>query len=200
MKRWACIAVLLLGVCLTSSGRVRLSGGVSWGYSPQIYKGQVFSYIPNRIGYRINERESAFNYYSNAYLDADAGVDLWNRVSFHLKTGYRGLDYNYDIVPLLLESRFYFKDYYTGGAFVALEAGTALHEWNFDDGIILIRTSLGYREQLYRNLSVDFLFHIQAADLHPLPIDKYEGVIPRPQVSFSAVGYLQIGFGVGISF
>ncbi len=191
---------LLLGVCLTSQAKVRISGGVSWGYSPQIYKSQVFSYIPNNIGYRINERTEAFNYFSNAYLDADAGVDLWDKLSFHLKTGYRGIDYNYDIIPLLLETRYYFGSCFTGGTFLSLEAGTALHEWNFDDGIILIKTAFGYREQLYKAISVDFLFHIQATNMHPLPIDKYEGVIPRPQVSFSVVGLLQLGFGVGINF
>lgn len=198
MKKFMCILALILGCnCLSYA---RLSGGISWGYSPQIFKSQVFSYTPNRIGYRINERNQSFTYFSNAYVDIDAGVDFLKKFSLHLKTGYRGTDFNYDLIPFLLESRYYFHDYYTGGAFLALEAGTAMHNKSFEDGIILLKTAFGYREQLYRHLSVDFLLHISAMNFHPLPVDKYEGVIPRPQVSYSVVGLIQIGFGVGINF
>ncbi len=190
--------VLALGFgCLSHA---RFSAGVSWGYSPQIFKSQVFSYTPNRIGYRINERNQSFTYFSNAYVDIDAGVDFLRKFSLHLKTGYRGADFNYDLIPFLLEGRFYFRDYCSGGAFIALEGGIAMHKRSFDDGIIILKTAFGYREQLYRDLSVDFLVHVSAMNFHPLPVDKYEGVIPRPQVSYSVVGLLQLGFGVGINF
>lgn len=198
MRKLACIFVLTLGMNLVC--QARLSGGFSWGYSPQVFYSQVFSYTPNRVGYRISDRNRGFTYFSNAYLDINAGIDIKDKVSLYFKTGYRGAGQSYDIVPLLLESRYFFGSSYSGGTFIALEAGTAMHEWSFEDGIVMVKTAFGYREQLYKSLSVDFTVHLQALHLQPLPIDKYEGVIPRPQVSYSSVNYLQIGFGVGINF
>ncbi len=198
MRKLACILALTLA--LNSVCKARLSGGISWGYSPKVFYSQVFSYTPNRVGYRISERNQGFTYFSNAYLDLNAGIDFKDKVSLHFKTGYRGAGNSYDIVPLLLESRYYFGSSYSGGSFLALEAGTAMHEWSFEDGIIIVKTAFGYREQLYKRLSVDFTVHLQAMHLHPLPVDKYEGVISRPQVYYSVAGFFQIGFGVGINF
>lgn len=199
MKRTlACITFLFLA--LNINAKAPFTYGVSWGVSPQVYKIYDFSYISNRIGYRVSDSRQGFQFYECAYLYLDAGLNISKHCSLHLVSGYRGVDENYNVLPLLLETRFYFKGYSHNGIFLGASAGTALKDWHLKDDIFLSNIEFGYREPLYKTFSLEFMVKIEGMHLHPLPIDKYEGVIPRPQVLYSSAGYVFVSSGFRLSF
>lgn len=199
MKRtFTCITFLFLSLIINAKSPFTL--GLSWGFSPQVYKSMDFSYRTNQIGYRVSDSRKGFNFYECAYLSLDAGLNVSKHWSLHLVSGYRGVDENYNIVPLYLQTRFYFKEYSENGIFLGMGAGTALKDWHLNDDIVLSNIELGYREYLYKTLNLEFLIKLEGMFLHPLPIDKYEGVISRPQVLYSNVGYIFIGTGFRINF
>ena len=198
MKRLLTITILFFA--LTLSAKPRVTGGLSWGYIPQVYRSYSCAYYSGRDGYRINDSREGMRYVRNSYVLLDGGVDFLKHFSVHLQTGLRGVDVDYVVMPMNADFRFFLKGYDRSGLFIGGMAGAALHKWSFDDGIFNAGLSLGYREQLYRELSVDFAFKIEGVNCHPLPVDKYEGVISRPQVLFSNTNYLFVGFGVGINF
>lgn len=199
MKRtFICITFLLFPLIINA--KTPLTYGVSWGFSPQVYKSQDFSYISNRIGYRVSDSWEGFTFYECAYIYLDAGVNVAKHWSVHMVSGYRGVDENYSIVPLYMQARFNFKKHGENGIFLGIGAGTALKDWHLKDDIILSNIEFGYKEYLYKTLNLEFLIKLEVMSLHPLPIDKYEGVIPRPQVLYSYLGYMFISTGFRISF
>lgn len=198
MKKSCLITILFL--CLSISTQARVSAAFSWGYEPQIYKFQAFSYSPNRVGYRVSEYSSGLCYQSTTYINFSLSYEFAGKASLTFKSGYKGIDYDYTVLPLELEARFYFSSYESSSYFLCLEAGTALHNWNFEDKIILSALGFGYREHLYKMLSVDFFMKLEGYIGSPLPIDKYEGEIPRPQVYFSQKICVYPNFGIQINF
>ena len=194
------LGITLLFLCLSISTWARITASCSWGYGAQLYKAQAFSYTPNRVGYRVSEYAYGFTYLSTAYLNFALSYEFAHKASIGLKSGYKGIDQNYSIIPLELEARYYFKSYEESSAFLSLEAGSALHDLNFKDQIILASLGLGYREHLYKSLSVDFFLKLDAFYGHPLPIDRYEGEIPRSQLYFSYVSCAFLNLGIQINF
>ena len=178
----------------------KVSQELSWGYSPQLYDSHGFTYTTSAVGYRVNEYDARFDYNHNAFISYQIGLDFAKHYSVHLKSGFMGAGRNYDLIPLEIQCRFYFKSYSQNSLYLYLEAGTAMHNWTFNDKIKLASLGFAYRENLYKNLCVDFFIAASALSSSPLPIDKYEGEIPRPQVLYSNVirSYLQLG--IGISF
>lgn len=198
MKRKVLITLLFLNLCVNIQARI--SASFSWGYEPQLYKAQAFSYTPNRVGYRVSEYAYGFTYLSTTYINFALSYEFAHKASISLKSGYKGIDQNYVIIPLELEARYFFKSYETSSCFLSIEAGSALHDFNFDDQILLTALSFGYREHLYKKLSVDFFLKLESFYGHPLPIDRYEGEIPRAQVYFSYMAYAFLNLGIQVNF
>lgn len=198
MKRFWTILISLLAFAFSASAR--FSASISWGYSPQIIKHEAVCYIPNSIGYRVAEERTRIDFYSNAYLTASVGYDFLKHCSLQFKAGYMGIDYNYQALPLLGEFRYYFKDFRSKGLFLGVEGGFFLHNLTWEDKGTLVGLCFGHREQLFKDLSLDFHVKIQWANYSPLPVDKYEGVIPRPQVIFSNTDSFMLSIGTAISF
>ena len=180
MKRL--LAITFLFFALTLSAKPRVTGGLSWGYLPQVYRSYSCAYYSGRDGYRINDSREGMRYVRNSYVLLDGGVDFLKHFSVHLQTGFRGVDVDYVIMPMNVDFRFFLKGYDRSGLFIGGMAGAALHKWSFDDGIFNAGLSL------------------EGINCHPLPVDKYEGVISRPQVLFSNTNYLFVGLGIGINF
>lgn len=198
MKRKAFITLLFLSLCISTQARI--SASFSWGYEPQLYKAQAFSYTPNRVGYRVSEYAYGFTYFNTTYINFGLSYEFAHKASIALKSGYKGIDQNYAVIPLEIEARYFFRSFDTSTWFLSLEAGSALHDFNFDDQIILASLGLGYREQLYKKLSVDFFLKLESFYGHPLPIDRYEGEIPRAQVYFSYMAYAFLNLGIQVNF
>ncbi len=198
MKRFTII--LLLFLSLMCSAKTRVHTEASWGYSPQVFVAKAFAYIPNGVGYRVEEYDNNFSYINNAFLKISSGIEVLDKVSIGIKTGIQRIDEKYNVIPLELELKYFFRSTEKNGIYLLLEGGTALHEWNFQDDILLGAAGLGYREQLYKSLNINFFIQLQGLSCHPLPIDKYEGVIPRERVVFSLIAYTGLVFGVGIGF
>lgn len=196
-KLWT---ILIPVLAFSFSASARFSGSISWGYNPQLCKYEAVCYIPNSIGYRVAEERFNFTYYSNAFLYASAGADFATHFSLQFKTGYTGISYQYQVMPVMGEFRYYFKDYLGKGLFLGVEGGIMLHNWSWEDKGTLAGLSFGHREQLFGDLSLDFLIRIQWANYSPLPVDKYEGVIPRPQVIFSNTDSFMLSIGTSINF
>lgn len=198
MKKGILITFLLLA--LTISAKAKINAGVGWGYCPQVLKTERVSYIPNSIGYRISDGRAGFSYFTNEFIYASVGADITRHFSMLLKGGFMGVDYNYIVTPITAEARYYFKGYDRQGLFLSMEGGIALHDWDFEDRFGMLSAGMGHREMLFESLSLDFIFRITCANYHPLPLDKYEGVIPRPQVIYSNTHSLLISLGVGLNF
>ena len=183
-----------------SSAKARVHTEASWGYSPQVFVAKAFTYIPNGVGYRVEEYGNNFSFINNAFLKISTSIEMLNKVSAGIKTGIQGIDGKYKVIPLELELKYFLRSTDKNGIYLLLEGGTAIHECNFQDNILLGAAGLGYREQLYKSLNVNFFIQLQGLSCHPLPIDKYEGVIPRERVVFSLIAYTGLVFGVGIGF
>lgn len=192
--------ILIAALAFSFSASARFSTSISWGYCPQIAKYEAACYIPNSIGYRVAEEHFGFAYYSNAYLYLSVGADFFTHWSVQFKSGYMGIDYNYRALPIMGEVRYYFKDYLRSGLFLGAEGGIMLHNRSWEDKGTLAAFTFGHREQLYGDLSIDFTFKIQWVNYAPLPLDKIEGVIPRPQVIYTNTDSFMLGCGISINF
>ncbi len=124
MKRL--ITITFLFFALTLSAKPRVTGGLSWGYLPQVYRSYSCAYYSGRDGYRINDSREGMRYVRNSYVLLDGGVDFLKHFSVHLQTGFRGVDVDYVVVPMNVDFKFFLKGYDRSGLFIGGMAGAAL--------------------------------------------------------------------------
>ena len=195
------IAIALLQTinCFAEGPRVRY--GIQWGYNAMAVSGSEYTYLTD-IGYRVSDGEPLHpDYYTNAFVSADLGVEFLRSLALTARVGYRGISAGYRAFPAELQLAWFTKGYEASGIFVCAGWGTALTEaFSTDDNINLVFAGAGYRKSLSRKISLDGFVKGHHISCSPLPVDEYDGVIPRERTVYSRSTHLSVDFGIALYF
>ena len=197
----ATIALTLLQTVASFAEGPRLRYGINWGYNAMAGSGCEYTYLTD-IGYRVSDGENFHpEYYTNAFVSADFGVEFLRSLALTARVGYRGISEGYRAFPAELQLAWFIKGYETSGIFVCAGGGTALtEEFSADDNINLVFGGAGYRRSLSRKISLDGFIKIHHISCSPLPVDEYDGVIPRERTVYSRSTHVSVDFGIALYF
>ena len=197
----ALIALAFLHTFASFAEGPRLRYGIDWGYNAKAFGESEYTYLTD-IGYRVSDGEPLHpDYYTNAFVSADLGVEFLRYLALTTRVGYRGIFEGYRAFPAELQLAWFFKGYDAAGFFVCAGGGTAITEGlAFDDNINLISAGGGYRKNLGRKINMDGFIKVQHISCSPLPVDEYDGVIPRDRTVYSRSTHISVDFGVALYF
>lgn len=178
----------------------RVRYGLQWGYSAKV--ASAFQYtIYNSYGTRISDSQSLTpDYYTNAFVSADLGIEFLDYLAFTLKAGYRGVAKDYRVMPLELQFAIFPMRYDKTGIFFFGSGGFALYNWSLEDKINLLSAGIGLRRNLSRKISLDGFFRGNLITCSPLPVDQFEGTIPRERIIYSRAQQLSLDLGLALYF
>lgn len=202
MRKVLTILVLLASVFpFCASAKARFEASAEWGVSPLLLSSELYSYYSNQ-GFRVSEGDGTmgFNYYTNAFLYATAGVNFAKYFGLAAKAGYAGLCEGYRVFPLGLRLLAYPSGYERDGVYLTADASVALHGGAAEDETLLGSIGIGYRHGLYGSMGLKAFARVCGSTFSPLPVDPYEGVIPRSRVISSSRTCIALEIGIGIYF
>ena len=186
-------------VCQAEGPRLRY--GVQWGYNALALRACQYTYLTD-IGYRVSEGEDLHaDYFTNAFVSADLGLEFLNSLALTARAGYRGVAKGYRVFPAELQLSWFTKGYEGSSPFLFAVGGLALTEsLGFDDNINVVAAGFGYRHKLSHKISLDGFVRTNYISCSPLPIDEYDGVIARERTIYSRATNMSIDFGIGLYF
>lgn len=210
MKRSVIISLLLVIIQLPSAaqpgskvlgeGKMHIRYGVEWGYSATFLNNFHSVYFDPDAGYRIDQKGTDFFLYSNGYVSAKAGVELFRHYSATIIAGYAGIKQDRRIVPVSLRAGYHFNSYDTSGSMVFIEGGAGLHPLE-ETASFLYKAGFGYRVMMSRKSSLDFMASVYLAGDHPgIYNQDIPGYIPGILVRRSDACYAAISFSIAINF
>lgn len=199
------IAILALALAFafesfSAAESSRFRYGVEWGYSAKVASSFQYT-IYNSYGSRISDSQPLSpDYYTNAFVSADIALEFADYFAITLKAGYRGVAKDYRVMPVELQMAVFFKGYEKTGPYVFAGGGAALYNWSFEDQINLASAGAGMRHNLSRKISLDTFLKVNLIGCSPLPVDPYEGTIPREKTIYSRNGHLSFDLGIALNF
>ncbi|MBP5571453.1 MAG: hypothetical protein J6X39_02150 [Bacteroidales bacterium] len=194
------LALILSSEALSEAGSPRLRYGIQWGYSAKAASSFEYT-IYNSYGSRISDSEPLTpNYYTNAFICADLGLEFLNYFALTLRGGYRGVEKDYRVVPAEVQFSIYPWGYSESGLFLFGGGGVALHDWSFEDKVNLISAGMGLRRNMGLKVSMDGFVKANLITCSPLPVDPYEGVVPREQTVYSRRQHITLDIGIALYF
>lgn len=196
-----CLTVIMASqICEAKGPRFRY--GVSWGYSGQVADSYDYTYRTS-VGYRVSsEQPLTFNWYSNAFISADAGIEFLRYLALTAKAGYCGVSEGFRVLPVELQLAFFLKGYENDGLFIMGAGGMAFTE---DLDLTEYKTNtisagLGYRHNLAGKVCLDGFLRVRETSCSPLPTDDYEGTIPRDRTVYSRAEHIAVELGISLYF
>lgn len=205
MSKFLKIAALSLALILTSAlvaqaGKPRLRYGLQWGYSAKVASAGQYTYRTS-MGYRVSDDNPLYaDYYTNAFVSADLGLEFLNWFALTARFGYKGIAKDYRVMPAELQLAVFPKGYENSGLFGFASGGMALYDLSLDDGATLFSAGVGLRRNLSRKISLDGFLKAGYTVCSPLPVDQYEGKIPRESVVYSRAQHISVDLGLALYF
>ena len=204
MNKYLKTAILAIMILLSLPGfaqKPRLRYGIQWGYNAQVVSGSQYTYLTD-IGYRVSDGEDPHaDYYTNAFVCADLGIEFFKSFALSASIGYRGVAEDYRVFPAELQLSWFLRGYETSGVFFSAGGGTALTEGlSADDGIIMLSAGTGYRHSLSHKINLDGFVKVRHTSCSPLPVDEYDGVIPRERTVYSRSTHISVDLGIALYF
>ncbi len=194
------LALILTSEALSEAGNPRLRYGIQWGYSAKAASGLEYTFF-NSYGTRISDGQPlAPDYYTNAFVSADLGIEFLDYLAFTLKAGYRGVAKDYRVMPVELQFSIFPMRYDKSGIFLFGSGGFALRGWSMEDKINLISAGIGLRRNLSHKISLDGFLRGNLITCSPLPEDQYEGTIPRDRTVYSRAQHITVDLGIALYF
>ena len=201
LKIIALSLVLLLSFGAVSRAEgPRLRYGLQWGYNAKVASTYAYT-IYNTNGSRISDSQPlTADYYTNAFVSADLGLEFLNYLAVMVKAGYRGVAKDYRIMPGELQLSIFPWGYAESGLFFFGGGGFALRDWNLEDKINLLSAGMGLRRNMGLKISLDGFLKANLTACSPLPVDQYEGQIPRDRTVYSRAKHISVDLGVALYF
>ncbi|MBO4610659.1 MAG: hypothetical protein J5668_00980 [Bacteroidales bacterium] len=194
------LALILASEAVSEAGKPRFRYGMEWGYSAKVASGFEYT-IYNSYGSRISDSQPlSADYYTNAFVSADIGLEFLNYLAVSLEAGYRGVARDYRVMPLSLRLALFPKGYDKTGPFVFAGGGMALYNWSLEDKVNLISAGAGSRYNLSRKISLDGFLRANLISCSPLPVDPYEGTVPREKTVYSRTSHITMDLGIALYF
>ncbi|MBO4465143.1 MAG: hypothetical protein J5748_00495 [Bacteroidales bacterium] len=185
---------------LSKAESPRLRYGLQWGYNAKVATGYEYT-IYNSFGSRISDSQPlTADYYTNAFVSADLGLEFLNYFAFTLKAGYRGVAKDYRIMPAELQFSIFPWGYDQHGLFFLGGGGFALYHWSLEDKINLLSAGMGLRRNMGMKVSLDGFLKANLTTCSPLPVDPVDGQIPRDRTVYSRAKYISIDLGLALYF
>ena len=177
----------------------RLRYGLQWGYNAKLATSYAYT-IYNSNGMRISDSQIGADYYTNAFVSADFGLEFLNYFAVTLKAGYRGVAKDYRIMPAELQFSIFPWGYDQSGLFFLGSGGFALYKRSMEDKINLLSAGIGLRRNMARKVSLDGFIKANLTTCSPLPVDPFDGPIPRERTVYSRTKHLTIDLGLALYF
>lgn len=194
------LALLLASAASSLAESPRFRYGLQWGYSAKAATSLEYTFF-NSYGTRISDGQPlTLDYYTNAFVSADLGIEFLDYLGFTLKAGYRGVAKDYRIMPLELQFTLFPMRYDQTGIFLFGSGGFALYNWSMEDMVNLMSAGIGLRRNLSRKISLDGFLRGNLITCSPLPEDQYEGTIPRDRTVYSRAQHISIDLGLALYF
>lgn len=195
-----CITLFFASEALSEAGSPRIRYGIQWGYSGEAAAGTSYTFF-NKYGTRISDSNPRhWEYYTNAFVSGDVGIEFLDYLAVTLKAGYRGVAKDYRIMPLEIQGSIFPWRYDQSGLFLIGSLGTALSNGNFEDNVKIISAGMGLRRNIGLKISLDGFIRGNLYITNPLPLDPYEGLIPRDRVVASSGKFITIDLGLALYF
>ena len=194
------LAFILTSEALSEAGSPRLRYGLQWGYSAKAASSFEYT-IYNSYGSRISDSQPLTpDYYTNAFISADLGLEFLSYFALTLKGGVRGVEKDYRVVPAEIQFSIFPWGYTKTGMFLFGGAGAALYKWSLEDKVNLYSAGIGLRHDMGLKVSLDGFVKANLITCSPLPVDPYEGVVPREQTVYSRRQHISIDIGIALYF
>ena len=195
-----CLTLLFVSEAFSKAEGPRLRYGLQWGYNAKVATSYAYT-IYNSNGSRISDSQPfTGDYYTNAFVSADLGLEFLNYFAFTLKAGYRGVAEDYRVMPVELQFSIFPWSYDESGLFLFGSGGFALYQWSLDDKINLISAGMGIRRNMGLKISLDGFLKANLTTCSPLPVDQYEGQIPRDRTVYSRAKHISLDLGIALYF
>lgn len=193
-------ALILASEAISEAGSPRVRYGLQWGYSAEAMASTTYT-IFNEYGSRISDSNPRhWEYYTNAFVSGDVGLEFLDYLAVTLKVGYRGVAKDYRIMPIELQGSIFPFRYDQSGMFLIGSLGTAMSNWNFEDEMKILSAGIGLRRNIGNKISLDGFLRGNLFICNPLPVDPYEGTIPRDRVLYSSGKYVTFDLGLALYF
>lgn len=194
------LALVFASEALSEAGSPRIRYGLQWGYSAETMASTNYT-IFNEYGSRISDSNPRhWEYYTNAFVSGDVGLEFLDYLAVTLKVGYRGVAKDYRVMPIELQGSIFPFRYDQSGLFFIGSLGTAMSNWNFEDKMKILSAGIGLRRNMGNKISLDGFLRGNLFICSPLPVDPYEGTIPRDRVLYSSAKYVTIDLGLALYF
>ena len=212
MKRNAIIIFIIsiLGSINASAGpkeriasymnNLHLKYGIEWGYSATCFDKYHSVYFNPEVGYRIDNQGTDFFLYSNAYVSARVGVEMFRHYSLAILAGYAGVNQDRRLFPATVRATYFMDSYDTGGIMIFGEGGLGMTDVS-ENVSNLFKLGTGYRLKMSMKSSLDFMASLQLTKDHPgIYSAEIPGYIPDEYVRRSDNYYGAVSFSIAISF
>lgn len=177
----------------------KLTFGAEWGYIGVFQSGYHFNFFAPE-GYRLDPRDNAFLYRSNAEGYLHAGYNLNDEWNISLYAGLAGVDRYDHILPISLRGTRYFKENTMGDRWFAfLDLGSGICLKNPPQEILAGKIGGGYRLSFSKDTKLDFLLALRMTYTHP-EINFYGTVIPMDRVNRNNAYVSAFSIGMAITF
>ena len=194
------LALILAFEAISKAESPRLRYGLQWGFNAKLATTWAYT-IYNSNGSRISDSNPlTADYYTNAFVSADLGLEFLNYFAVTLKAGYRGVAKDYRIMPAELQFSIFPWGYDQSGLFFLGSGGFALYKRSMEDKINLLSAGMGLRRNIGLKVSLDGFLKANLTTCSPLPVDPVDGTIPRDRTVYSRTKHISIDLGLALYF
>ncbi len=186
-----------------TSGVGRISFGLEWGYSQNLYKYRHIN-ILSQEGSRINDSFLGFSTHPSGSVMGKIGYDLHEKVCAALYFGYAGISEGCRAYPVLLRVSFAPKGLYEEGFFSFVDGGLGfrIKPTEYDRrAVTVVDIGEGYRIRLSPGCSLDLLLSLRASYDSPA-IDNPEGsgYVQKENIRSNVAECYSVNLSIALSF
>jgi len=195
---------LLFPILCCGQGTKLLALDLEWGYGAGAYSYSHSNYVAEK-GFRIDESNSEFKYWSNVFVLAGVGLNAGPRSTFTFLTGYTGITSYRNAVPFLLRYSWYHQGRFAPSFKLSLDAGPAVGgsqyaasgkslAWLGDLGF-------GYSYPLLDSFRLEITGLIRCSVDHPAVTDATTGLpVPASNLFRTNALHLSLGLSIALAF
>ena len=189
-------ALILLCLALTAlplkaGDPPRIGFTLEWGFNATVFNANDFNYL-DEDGARLVDDSRCFKFYPNGGVLGGVKLNLPERFSLSLHSGFLGVEDNVRVIPALLRVGFAPRGVNSDGFFVYLDGGVGFRDIELSRKLGLASLGGGYRVALSRRYSLDFMFSLRGVLDHP--------DLPGTNIASNRAIYCSANAGVGINF
>lgn len=173
--------------------------GVEWGYVATIFSGYHYNFFAPE-GYRVDDYDSSFGYYSNADMYIFAGHEIGKSWELSAYVGYAGIGDYHEAIPVSIRATHFFGDDQLADRWFAfIDAGSGISLKMPVQEIFTGKIGGGYRVALSRDTSLNFIISARMTYTHPqITYDKQQ--IESERINRNNAYLAAISFGLSLSF